>query len=216
MGGHVFCFGMGETLAKPSQSKDAAHALTYVPIGPRVGGRPQHQGRLDSSLARRARLPVHPTGRPYPVECFLPPPRFPLPTDLCIRAVSARHIERLDQFRGANSRIGGHETSNRRRFVASFIISGYRYGMDAAVRAYLSAIGRRGGQRSRRHLSSETARNMVRLREARRAFRHFHAQCFWSSDPGYQVVGGDIAWVAERLMTFGGREGWTVGARLCR
>lgn len=57
---------------------------------------------------------------------------------------------------------------------------------------------------------------MVRLREARRAFRHFHAQCFWSSDLGYQVVGGDIAWVAERLMTLGGREGWTVGARLCR
>ena len=88
--------------------------------------------------------------------------------------------------------------------------------METAVKAYLSAIGRRGGQRSRRHLSSEVARDMVRLRDARRAFRQFHAQCFWSSDSGYHVGLADIAWVAERLMTFGGREGWTVGARLCR
>lgn len=57
---------------------------------------------------------------------------------------------------------------------------------------------------------------MVRLREARRAFRRFHTQCFWSTDPNYRVTIGDIPWVAERIMTYGGRQGWDVGARLCR
>ena len=88
--------------------------------------------------------------------------------------------------------------------------------MEPAVRRYLSSIGRRGGQKSRRQLATETARDMVRLREARRAFRRFHARCFWSTDPDYRVTPNDIPWVAERVMTYGGREGWDMGARLCR
>lgn len=58
----------------------------------------------------------------------------------------------------------------------------------------------------------ETAREMVRLREARRAFRRFHTQCFWFFDPEYRVRAEDIPWVAQRLMTFGGRAGWELGA----
>ena len=88
--------------------------------------------------------------------------------------------------------------------------------MNPSVRAYLSRIGRQGGRKSRRRLPSETARDMVRLREARRAFRRFHTQCFWSSDPEYAVTLQDVPWVAERLMTFGGRAGWEQGARLSR
>lgn len=88
--------------------------------------------------------------------------------------------------------------------------------MDPAVRAYLATIGRRGGSRSRRQLASHAAREMVRLREARRAYRRFHTQCFWSSDPDYKVTAADIPWVTERLMTYGGRAGWELGARLCR
>jgi hypothetical protein len=84
------------------------------------------------------------------------------------------------------------------------------------VRRYLAEIGRRGGLRSRRRLDPETAREMVRLREARRAFRRFHTRCFWSSPPDYVVTQPDIPWVARRLMTFGGRDGWRLGARLCR
>lgn len=57
---------------------------------------------------------------------------------------------------------------------------------------------------------------MVRLREARRAYRRFHTQCFWSFDPAYEITLGDVPWVAERLMKFGGRAGWELGARLCR
>ena len=82
--------------------------------------------------------------------------------------------------------------------------------------AYLSRIGRRGGLKSRRRLEPDTARDMVRLREARRAFRRFHTQCFWSSDPEYRITSRDVPWVAEQLMKFGGRAGWELGARLCR
>ncbi len=57
---------------------------------------------------------------------------------------------------------------------------------------------------------------MVKVREARRAYREFHAACFWSNDPEYIVTLEDVPWVAERLMRFGGRRGWEKGAKLCR
>ncbi len=88
--------------------------------------------------------------------------------------------------------------------------------MDPRVAHYLSEIGRRGGRASRRRLDPESARAMVRVREAQRAFREFHAQCFWSEDPGYRVTLADVPWVAERLMRYGGRRGWERGAKLCR
>jgi hypothetical protein len=88
--------------------------------------------------------------------------------------------------------------------------------MSERIRRYLSQIGRRGGRKSRRTLDSETARNMVRLREAKRAYRRFHARCFWSYDPDYALTLDDVAWVAEQLMRNGGREAWEIGAKLCR
>jgi len=54
------------------------------------------------------------------------------------------------------------------------------------------------------------------VREARRAFRRLHTRAFWSFAPEYRVTEQDLPWVVERLMTFGGREGWEIGARLCR
>jgi hypothetical protein len=88
--------------------------------------------------------------------------------------------------------------------------------MDPTVRSYLSAIGRRGGRKSRRSLAPDAARDMVRVREARRAFRRFHTRCFWSYDPDYRISLRDVVWVADQLMKFGGRAGWELGARLCR
>lgn len=88
--------------------------------------------------------------------------------------------------------------------------------MEASVRAYLSRIGRAGGKKSRRALSSEAAKRMVQLREARRAYQRFHTQCFWSFDPAYRVTGDDISWVAARLRTYGGADGYRIGIRLCR
>lgn len=86
---------------------------------------------------------------------------------------------------------------------------------DRAVREYLAAIGRRGGRKSRRTLDSESARRMVAVREARRAFRRFHAACFWSYRPDLVIGLGDVGWVAEQLMKHGDREAWRIGRSLC-
>ena len=88
--------------------------------------------------------------------------------------------------------------------------------MEAKVKAYLAEIGRRGGQKSRRALDPETARTMVRVREARRVYRRFHAECFWSFDPSYRIGPTDVAWVAEQLRKHGGRDAWNVASKLCR
>jgi len=88
--------------------------------------------------------------------------------------------------------------------------------MDTRVRKYLAEIGRRGGRKSRRTLDADQARAMVRLREARRAYRLYHARCFWSCPPTLDIGMADVAWVAEQLMKHGGREAWEKGARLCR
>jgi hypothetical protein len=88
--------------------------------------------------------------------------------------------------------------------------------MDAKVTQYLREIGRRGGRASRRSLSAEEARKMVRVREARRAYRELHTVCFWSFDPNYIITEKDIPWVAEHLRANGGRAGWEKAARLCR
>lgn len=88
--------------------------------------------------------------------------------------------------------------------------------MDLDIHKYLAAIGRRGGKKSRRTLSRDVAREMVNVREGRRAFRRFRAECFWSCDPDYRISRNDIPWIAEQLMKHGGREAWEVAARLCR
>jgi len=88
--------------------------------------------------------------------------------------------------------------------------------MDPRVRDWLAEIGRRGGQKSRRSLSSETARLMVKVREARRAYRRFHARCFWPFDPDFLVGIDDVQWVADRLKRHGGRDAWLIGSKLCR
>lgn len=87
--------------------------------------------------------------------------------------------------------------------------------MDEATRDYLSRIGRKGGLRSRRTLDTETARGMVRVREARRAYRRFHASCFWSYPPDLTISLADVPWVAETLMKNGNREAWLIGRSLC-
>lgn len=84
------------------------------------------------------------------------------------------------------------------------------------ISRYLAKIGARGGRKSRRSLDPETARAMVNVREARRAFRRFRTTCFWSYRPDLKISAADVPWVAEQLMKHGNREAWRVGARLCR
>jgi hypothetical protein len=88
--------------------------------------------------------------------------------------------------------------------------------MDERLRAYLAEIGRRGGRKSRRTLPPETAREMVRVREARRAYRRFYHQCFWSFAPDLVITAGDVPWIVEQLRKYGGRTAWEVAARLSR
>ena len=88
--------------------------------------------------------------------------------------------------------------------------------MERKVISYLSEIGRRGGRKSRRALDPETARAMVRVREARREYRRFHARCFWSFDPAYRIGPADVPWVAEQLRKHGGRDAWDAARKLCR
>ena len=88
-------------------------------------------------------------------------------------------------------------------------------GMNEEVQAYLAQIGRRGGQKSKRALSPEEARAMVRIREARRAFRRYYSRCFWSFDPNFVVTENDIEWVVDQLQKNGGWEEWQVAERLC-
>ena len=80
----------------------------------------------------------------------------------------------------------------------------------------MSKIGRKGGRVSRRELSSEAARRMVRIREARRAYQRFYAQCFWSYPQELKIHDEDVAWVAECLKKNGGRVAWQAGVKLCR
>lgn len=85
-----------------------------------------------------------------------------------------------------------------------------------SVKSYLAHIGRRGGTTSRRKLSPEDARNMVRVREARRAFREFHAQCFWYLRRDLKVTLDDVPEVVRGLRQNGGQRGYIVAAKLCR
>ena len=84
--------------------------------------------------------------------------------------------------------------------------------MDKSTRAFLAAIGRRGGIKSRRTLDPETARAMVRVREARRAFGRYYARCFWSYRRDLVIGLSDVPWVAEQLMKHGDREAWRIGS----
>ena len=86
----------------------------------------------------------------------------------------------------------------------------------ASVSAYLAQIGKRGGQKSRRCLSREDARNMVRVREARRAFREFHAQCFWFMPEDMVVTIKDIPEIVRGLRLNGGRRGFLLATKLCQ
>ena len=89
-------------------------------------------------------------------------------------------------------------------------------GASNEVREYLAEIGRKGGAKSRRRLSSEAARDMVRVREARRAFRRFYGRCFWHLREDLEVGLEDIPEVVRGLRQHGGREGFILAAKLCR
>ena len=90
--------------------------------------------------------------------------------------------------------------------------------MDAQdpPKARLVPVGRQGGPGSRRTPPSAESRDRVRVREARQAFRDYHAQCFWYLRPDMQVTLGDVPEIVRGLRRNGGRKGFLLAARLCR
>lgn len=86
----------------------------------------------------------------------------------------------------------------------------------AEIHRYLAEIGRNGGRKSRRVLSSDNAREMVRVREARRAYQKFYAQCFWFMRKDLPVTEQDIPAIVRGLRQHGGHEGMRIAERLCR
>jgi len=86
----------------------------------------------------------------------------------------------------------------------------------STISRYLASIGRKGGQRSRRLLDASTARRMVALREARRAYRAYRDTCFWSYRPDFEIAERDIAWVVEGLKKEGDRRAYAWARRIAR
>jgi hypothetical protein len=82
------------------------------------------------------------------------------------------------------------------------------------IRRYLAEIGSRGGRTSRRALRPEAARDMVRVREARRAFRRYHQRCFASHAPDLTITIAEVPWVAEQLLRFGDNSARATALRL--
>jgi len=88
--------------------------------------------------------------------------------------------------------------------------------MQSEVSKYLAKIGKKGGLKSRRELLPGKAKEMVKIREARRAYKRYHTRCFWSFNPAYSVQLSDIPWIVEQLRKNGGNQQWAVADKLCR
>lgn len=54
-----------------------------------------------------------------------------------------------------------------------------------------------------------------RLKLARRAYRDFHAQCFWSYRADFEITEKDIPFVIRGLRHYGGHKGYRIAAKLC-
>lgn len=84
------------------------------------------------------------------------------------------------------------------------------------ISSYLASIGRKGGIRSRRKLSTQQARGMVHIREAKKAFRMFHSQCFWYLDKDMKITSKDLPEIVRGLRKNGGQKGFLLADKLCR
>jgi len=56
---------------------------------------------------------------------------------------------------------------------------------------------------------------MVRMREARRIYRRYYAQCFWYLRPDLMPTPADLPEIARGLRQHGGRAGFLLAAKLC-
>jgi hypothetical protein len=129
-----------------------------------------------------------------------------------VRALSERVLSPEEVRTALAVPLGAAEEEEARSLIRWFR---RRYPTPAERLAYARRAYRRWRAAQPEVPRVQSARRMVRLREARRAYRRFQTRCFWSSPPDYVVVDADLPWVASRLKTYGGREGWRIGSRLC-
>ncbi len=64
--------------------------------------------------------------------------------------------------------------------------------------------------------ASDTAARQRRLELARKAFKEFYAQCFWSYRENAEITEADIPWVLRELRLNGGHRGYRVAGEICR
>lgn len=63
--------------------------------------------------------------------------------------------------------------------------------------------------------TSDTAARQRRLELARKAFKEFYAQCFWSYREDAQITEDKIPFVIRGLREHGGLPGYRIAAELC-
>lgn len=61
-----------------------------------------------------------------------------------------------------------------------------------------------------------SATTQRRIELARRAFKEFYAQCFWSYREDAQIGEEDLPWVIRELRHYGGAKGYQAVAEICR
>ena len=87
--------------------------------------------------------------------------------------------------------------------------------MDDKIRFYFAEIGAKGGKKSKRLLDPLDAKLMVKIREARKAYKNYYTRCFWSYDPNIQIGKDDLSWVAEKLEKYGDLHAWKLSKKIC-
>lgn len=80
----------------------------------------------------------------------------------------------------------------------------------------MSAAGRRGGRKGRQVLTSDQARRMVSIREARKAYRTYHSRCLCFMDPDLEITDDDIPVVLDGRRKNGVRDDMLRADRLHR
>lgn len=80
----------------------------------------------------------------------------------------------------------------------------------------MAQIGSKGGSKSKRKLSAEDARMMVKLREARRAYKKYYAMCFWHMKEDLIPKRKDLSIIAKYLKRYGDRQAYIIGRKLCQ
>ena len=63
---------------------------------------------------------------------------------------------------------------------------------------------------------SDRAARQRRLQLARRAFKEFYAQCFWSYREDAEITEEKIPFVIHGLREHGGLPGYRIAAEICR